>query len=243
MIIHNAWRLDFNLSLSSFTPQIASVATLAHLALRSPHQHPPRILFTSSVATVSSWSLPTPVPEEPLHDLRVAVGNGYGESKAVAERILEKVSSATSVKTTNFRIGQLSGSSGSGAWATSDWVPLIARGGQEIGSLPDGSGVSGLRGLVDGRALTMVFVHSARHLACHRRRSRCDPRITTYLRTDVAHRESSHDVMVFRHELTRCLAQFGSSAVQRVGSQTRGKSAPRPRGFETQSGLGATGLL
>lgn len=142
MIIHNAWRLDFNLSLASFTPQVASVTTLAKLALRSPHSVPPRILFTSSVATVSTWTSPKPVPEEPLHDLRIAVGNGYGESKAVAEKILENVSETTPVKTTNFRIGQLSGSSGSGAWATSDWVPLIARGGQEVGCLPDGPGVS-----------------------------------------------------------------------------------------------------
>ncbi|KAG8866989.1 hypothetical protein FRB97_003602, partial [Tulasnella sp. 331] len=34
----------------------------------------------------------------------------------------------------------LSGSTSSGAWATSNWVPLIVRGGQEIGALPDGRG-------------------------------------------------------------------------------------------------------
>lgn len=142
MIIHNAWRLDFNLSLRSFAPQMDSVAALARLALRSPHFIPPRILFTSSVGAVSNWTSPNPVPEEPLPDLRIALGNGYGESKAVSDKILEHVSATTPVKTTSYRIGQLAGSSGSGAWATSDWVPLIVRGGQEVGGLPDGEAVS-----------------------------------------------------------------------------------------------------
>ncbi|KAG8877545.1 hypothetical protein FRB98_006665 [Tulasnella sp. 332] len=141
LIIHNAWRLDFNLVLSSFTPQLDSISTLVRLALRSPHRSPPRILFTSSIATLSNWPASFgPVPEEPLQDLRVAVGNGYGESKAVGEKILEAVGRTTPLRSTNFRIGQLSGSTSSGAWATSDWVPLIARGGLEVGALPDGRG-------------------------------------------------------------------------------------------------------
>ncbi|KAG8992459.1 hypothetical protein FRB94_013915 [Tulasnella sp. JGI-2019a] len=141
LIIHNAWRLDFNLVLDSFTPQLKSVSTLVRLSLRSPHPSPPRILFTSSIATVSNWSSSVgPVPERPLDDLRVAVGNGYGESKAVAEKILEVVGRTTPLKSISFRIGQLAGSTPSGAWATSDWVPLIARGSQELGALPDGRG-------------------------------------------------------------------------------------------------------
>lgn len=145
MIIHNAWRLDFNLSLPSFAPQLDSVSNLVHLALRSPLRSPPHILFTSSVGTLSNWTSSSFVPEEPLTDLRISVGNGYGEGKEVGEKILEKVAQTTTVKTTNIRIGQLAGSSRSGAWATSDWVPLIVRGGQEVGALPDGQGVSGRR--------------------------------------------------------------------------------------------------
>ncbi|KAG8983336.1 hypothetical protein FRB94_005795 [Tulasnella sp. JGI-2019a] len=44
------------------------------------------------------------------------------------------------LKSTNFRIRQLAGSTSSGAWVTSDWVPLMARGGQEVGTLPHGRG-------------------------------------------------------------------------------------------------------
>ncbi|KAG8993217.1 hypothetical protein FRB94_006730 [Tulasnella sp. JGI-2019a] len=147
LIIHNAWRLDFNLVLASFTPQLDSVSTLVHLSLRSPHPSPPRILFTSSIATVSNWPLSTdPVPERPLDDLNVAVGNGYGESKAVAERILEVATERTPLKSTNFRIGQLAGStsrclgderlgtvdrqgwSGSGRFTRRSWGHYVATG-------------------------------------------------------------------------------------------------------------------
>ncbi|KAG9023400.1 hypothetical protein FRB95_013135 [Tulasnella sp. JGI-2019a] len=141
LIIHNAWRLDFNLFLASFAPQLDSVSTLVRLALRSPHPSPPRILFTSSIGTLANWSSSLgPVPEEPLEDLHIAVGTGYGESKAVAEKILEVLGRTTPLRSTSFRIGQLSGSNTTGAWATSDWVPLIARGGQEIGTFPEGRG-------------------------------------------------------------------------------------------------------
>ncbi|KAG8887202.1 hypothetical protein FRB98_000364 [Tulasnella sp. 332] len=124
---------------SELLEELDSVATLVRLALRSPYRTPPRILSTSSISTVSNWSSPQLVPEEAV-DLRCAAGLGYGESKAVAGKVLEIVAAQTPVKSTVFRIGQLSGSSQSGAWATSDWVPLIVKGSQVIGAIPDGKG-------------------------------------------------------------------------------------------------------
>ena len=47
-----------------------------------------KFIFTSSVATAASWdSSQGPYPEEPVLDARFAVGNGYGESKYVSERV------------------------------------------------------------------------------------------------------------------------------------------------------------
>ena len=48
-----AWRVDFNLALSSFKPLIAGVRNLVDWALQSPLLQAPKILFTSSIATVS----------------------------------------------------------------------------------------------------------------------------------------------------------------------------------------------
>lgn len=50
----SAWRVDFNLALSSFEPLIRGVRSLVDLALASPHPTPARIVFTSSVSVVAS---------------------------------------------------------------------------------------------------------------------------------------------------------------------------------------------
>ena len=47
-----------------------------------------KFIFTSSVASAVSWdSSQGPYPEENILDARFAVGNGYGESKYVSERV------------------------------------------------------------------------------------------------------------------------------------------------------------
>jgi nucleoside-diphosphate-sugar epimerase len=48
-----------------------------------------KFIFTSSVASANSWgSSQGPYPEETILDARFAVGNGYGESKYVSERVI-----------------------------------------------------------------------------------------------------------------------------------------------------------
>ena len=47
-----------------------------------------KFIFTSSIASAISWDQSRgPYPEEVVLDARYAVGNGYGESKYVAERV------------------------------------------------------------------------------------------------------------------------------------------------------------
>jgi thioester reductase-like protein len=90
LIIHNAWRLDFNLSLSSFEPHVRGVRNLIDLARSSRYASSLRFLFTSSIGTALSWDSRSlgPYPEEVVMDPRYAVGNGYGESKYVSERVI-----------------------------------------------------------------------------------------------------------------------------------------------------------
>jgi nucleoside-diphosphate-sugar epimerase len=88
VIIHNAWRLDFNLSLSSFEPNIRGTRNLIDIALTSPHAEYVRFLFTSSIGVTLSWPHDgTPFPEEPQADPRWCVGAGYGEGKYVGEQV------------------------------------------------------------------------------------------------------------------------------------------------------------
>ena len=92
-----------NLSVASFDSQIASVRSLAILALRSPREVPPRLVFMSSVGTTTGWQEPRMVPEEPLPPL-IAVG-GYGEAKAVSEKVLESVRKDAGLEATTVRCG------------------------------------------------------------------------------------------------------------------------------------------
>jgi nucleoside-diphosphate-sugar epimerase len=47
-----------------------------------------KFIFTSSVASAVSWDTSQgPYPEETILDARSAIGNGYGESKYVSERV------------------------------------------------------------------------------------------------------------------------------------------------------------
>lgn len=88
IIIHNAWKLDFNLSLSSFEPHIRSTRNLVDLALRSPQPAQVRFLFMSSIASARSWNPHEgEVPESLSLGPNAAAGSGYGASKFVAEQV------------------------------------------------------------------------------------------------------------------------------------------------------------
>ncbi|KAF7341016.1 Acetyl-CoA synthetase-like protein [Mycena sanguinolenta] len=73
-----------------------------------------------------------PFPEELQLDANVAIGNGYGESKYISERIL----AASGLQATSFRIGQVCGSKGTGAWSTTEWFPAVVRSCIALGSFP-----------------------------------------------------------------------------------------------------------
>ncbi|KAJ7277843.1 male sterility protein-domain-containing protein [Mycena rebaudengoi] len=124
VIIHNAWTLDFNKTLSSFEPHVQGTRNLIDLARQSPLEYGVRFLFTSSIASAQSWDQSLgPFPEEFQKDASVALGNGYGEGKYVSERIL----AASGLEAISFRIGQVCGSASNGAWSTTDWVPAIVK--------------------------------------------------------------------------------------------------------------------
>ncbi|KAJ6579476.1 putative aminoadipate reductase [Mycena vulgaris] len=123
LIIHNAWQLDFNLPLQSFEPYIQGMRHLADLALSSPVR--PKFAFTSSIAAMASDPTLRPSPRE-------AMSLGYGQSKFVAEQILNK----SGLRTASLRIGQIFGGLPKGAWSTSDWIPILVKTSMTLGHLP-----------------------------------------------------------------------------------------------------------
>ncbi|KAJ7656834.1 putative aminoadipate reductase, partial [Mycena polygramma] len=156
VIIHNAWTLDFNKSLSSFEPHVKGMRNLIDLALQSPNKAGVRFLFTSSITSAQGWDLKLgPFPEELQLDANVAIGSGYGESKYVSERIL----AASGLDAISFRIGQVCGSVSNGAWSTTDWVPAIVKSSIALGNFP--SYPSGTIAWLSPEAVSQAIVDAA----------------------------------------------------------------------------------
>jgi len=135
-IIHNAWRLDFNLSLSAFEQNVRASRSLVDLALQVTGPTPAQLIFTSSIGTLMKWGERRPVPEEPISDPIIASGSGYSESKWVAERIMLAAVEQGGLRTTIWRVGQLAGSEHNGAWNTTDWLPMLVKSGETLKVLP-----------------------------------------------------------------------------------------------------------
>ncbi|KAI0313071.1 acetyl-CoA synthetase-like protein [Amylostereum chailletii] len=134
-IVHNAWRVDFNVGLSTFEPLVAGMQTLINLALRAARPGGARLLFTSSIAVLLRHPASGAALEGP-HDPQVAVGTGYGESKWVAEQLLLKAREVASLRATVVRVGQLSGDTQMGGWNKKEWVPALVSLGIFLGALP-----------------------------------------------------------------------------------------------------------
>ncbi|KAF8199438.1 putative non-ribosomal peptide synthetase [Pholiota molesta] len=137
IIIHTSWRLDFNLPLSSFEPNIRQTHNLIKFARSSACGPRLKFLFTSSVSVGQSWKPDDgPYPEDIVLDAKCAMGMGYGESKYVAERILQ----TSGFNTVSLRISQITGSPSNGFWATTDWVPILIKSSIAIGAFPSADG-------------------------------------------------------------------------------------------------------
>ncbi|KAL8720788.1 MAG: hypothetical protein Q9181_007848 [Wetmoreana brouardii] len=109
LIVHAAWKVDFNQGLSSFADNIRSVCTFANWSILSPRR--PRFVFISSVSSVGPWNSTfkpeTGIPEEPIENLNAALPIGYGESKYVSERLLDQAANQSKAPITILRVGQI----------------------------------------------------------------------------------------------------------------------------------------
>lgn len=137
-IIHNAWRVDFNISVDSFADvHIQSVRRFVDFSLQSAHRA--HIHFVSSVSTIGAWNPANgSIPETPLEDCKVVLPQGYGESKHVGERICLEASRRAGVPATIHRVGQIAGpTTEKGMWSRQEWLPTIIATSKAIGRVPN----------------------------------------------------------------------------------------------------------
>lgn len=76
----------------------------------------------------------------------LALGDGYSESKWVAERLLQLAAEQTSLSPVIVRIDQVSGS-GNGYWKTTEWFPSLVQSAAFVKCLPDSPSVRVIPGL------------------------------------------------------------------------------------------------
>ncbi|TFK79675.1 acetyl-CoA synthetase-like protein [Polyporus arcularius HHB13444] len=135
-IMHNAWKVNFNITIPSFEVDIQGARNFVDLALSSPYTQPPSIIFVSSVGIFANYNGPSPVPETPVDDPAVPFGSGYPESKWVTERVLQNVSAKTDVHTVVMRLGQVAGDR-LGYWNEKEWFPSLVKSALFQKCLPD----------------------------------------------------------------------------------------------------------
>ncbi len=159
VVIHNAWKVDFNHPLPAFeATHIRGVRHLVDFALASERQ--PHLFYVSSLSSAGNWPavkaaeaaeaagpaegggattrLP-PVPETFLPDYNMALPMGYGESKFVAETILQTAVARARLHATVLRVGQIAGplAADGGQWNPAEWLPSLVRSAKTLGCVPD----------------------------------------------------------------------------------------------------------
>ena len=102
-LIHCAWPVNFSISLTSFEPQFLALKNLLSLTRTAEA----KLLFCSSISAALGTQPPGTVPSAPLDSLRQASSTGYGKSKLVAEKIIQKGAEDYGVRCTILRIGQI----------------------------------------------------------------------------------------------------------------------------------------
>ncbi|KAI0482602.1 acetyl-CoA synthetase-like protein [Xylariaceae sp. FL0804] len=151
VVIFNAWRLDFGLSIRSFAPLLRALVSAVALAT-ARRSRPARFLFISSVSSVGraaaaggaggGGAAPEAVVEDPL----AALPTGYAQSKLAAERVLAAAHAKLGLPVAVARVGQLGGptasasasssAAGSGRWADQPWLSALFKTAKAAGVAP-----------------------------------------------------------------------------------------------------------
>jgi thioester reductase-like protein/aryl carrier-like protein len=142
LVIHNAWPVNFNLTLSAFQPQLAGIVNLFSFAAATSQRA--RVLFISSVGAVAGKSAAgfNPIPESIIRSLDAAHSNGYSQSKLLSELLCDTVSQHLGIPVSIARVGQVAGPIGVKAsiWNRSEWFPSLVASSLHLGCLPENLG-------------------------------------------------------------------------------------------------------
>ncbi|ODN75184.1 hypothetical protein, variant [Cryptococcus amylolentus CBS 6039] len=132
-VIHNAWPVNFVISVESFDEHIRGAFNLLDLTLKAPGQVKPAFFFSSSV----SAQLASDVAVTEVFPAKAETAMmGYGRSKWVVEKIMERAGKETKARCAVLRIGQLAGDTENGIWNETESWPLMFKSVNELHALP-----------------------------------------------------------------------------------------------------------
>ncbi|KAF9256609.1 acetyl-CoA synthetase-like protein [Marasmius fiardii PR-910] len=140
-VVDIAWRVDFNLSLSSFRTNLKGMRNLVNVAIERDAHY----MFASSIGVCRNITN----GREEFVAAEGALGIGYTESKWVAEQVIRAAASSTGLRTSIVRIGQLTGGR-NGAWSTKEWLPSLVQASSFLRLVPE-----------DGRIVSWIPLHIA----------------------------------------------------------------------------------
>ncbi|KAI0860092.1 NAD(P)-binding protein [Xylaria cubensis] len=136
-VIHNAWQVDFNLFIHSFTRHISFVRRLIDFSSHS--RLGAEIFFISCISAVSG--LQGTVTEQIYTDWATPTTSGYGQSKFLSERLLDVAAREADIPSAICRLGQVAGpTSTAGEWSKKEWLPSLIASSKYLGKIPDSLG-------------------------------------------------------------------------------------------------------
>ncbi|KAL7931542.1 NRPS-like enzyme [Trichoderma chlorosporum] len=138
-ILHNAWPVNFNMTIASFEPYIRGVRHFVDFAGAASKKV--ALVFVSSIGTAINWKATEPVPERRLEDPSLA-DLGYGLSKLASSFILDAAAEKSGLATVSVRVGQIAGpKNGNGVWNPQEFLPSLIASSLYIGVLPQSLGI------------------------------------------------------------------------------------------------------
>ncbi|KAJ3986293.1 L-aminoadipate-semialdehyde dehydrogenase [Lentinula detonsa] len=159
-VIHNAWPVNFALSLESFDEHIGGSLNLMNLCLQSPYAQPAAFYFSSSISC-RQGSPDAVCTEDYSPSPSTAASTGYAQSKWVVEKLCQKAAGTMGLTVGVLRIGQMVGDSVNGVWNETEAWPLMFKSANTIGALPTvDENPSWLPVDYAGRAITEIVLNT-----------------------------------------------------------------------------------
>ncbi|KAJ5727271.1 NRPS-like enzyme [Penicillium malachiteum] len=139
LIIHNAWPVNFNLSLASFKPTLTGVVNLINFSSQAIRA--PRLLFISSISSILGHQTENGLIPETVITTTTPAPNGYANSKYISEHLLAYAAQQGLPHPAFARVGQVAGPIRyPGLWNKSEWFPSVVLSSLHLGALPDSLG-------------------------------------------------------------------------------------------------------